>query len=571
MKSSRKPKKITNENKWAFLQRLEYPTLALLVIGAFSLRVVGQLDKVFVNGAVWFRGVDAWYHMHLADLSNFPHFPSWDALAIYPGGHSVGYMPLLSWLVYDDVQAAFIPPILGALTLIPLYLIGKELFSRKVGLLACVFLATLPGEFLHRTLLGFTDHHALEVLLITTSTYLLLKAYRTLQWRWSIPLGVSLGLYALAWTGISFYLMIVGIWLWWEFLSKYQRKESLYPLVKVVSIPCAIALGMVATYATTTTWLMLIALILAPLALWALTSLFKDRDKVLFGLTILIPIALALTSHYINWWNTLAPVFWGGDTYIDEAQPTTLKIAVETYGLVALLALPGLWFAIRRHSFLTIWTIVIILAALGQKRWGYYAAIPASLLAAYFTFYLTKWVSKKTIASVVLVIVIFVLAVNVKGTVRLANLRNNIIPSWYNACVWLQDNTPEPVIVDGAKPNYGVLAWWDYGHWIIRIGDRAPVESPTLATQYACEFFTARSEEEANEVIKGLNLPYVMVHLDELEGKWYALLARAEDEPGTPVEERFIHTLWNNQATTWTQVEQIGNIKIFERSDTWTP
>lgn len=42
-------------------------TLGLIIVGAFLLRVIGQWDKVFVDGNVWFGGADSWYHMRLGN------------------------------------------------------------------------------------------------------------------------------------------------------------------------------------------------------------------------------------------------------------------------------------------------------------------------------------------------------------------------------------------------------------------------------------------------------------------------------------------------------------------------
>ncbi|GAI16774.1 unnamed protein product, partial [marine sediment metagenome] len=51
-----------------------------------------------------------------------------------------------------DAVGAYVPAILGTLTIIPVYFIGKELFNRWVGILAAALVAILPGEFLNRSL-----------------------------------------------------------------------------------------------------------------------------------------------------------------------------------------------------------------------------------------------------------------------------------------------------------------------------------------------------------------------------------------------------------------------------------
>ena len=64
-----------------------------------------------------------------------------------------------------EVVGALIPPILGALTVIVVFLIGTRLFDRRTGFLAAAVLAVAPGQFLTRSVLGFTDHHVAEAFL----------------------------------------------------------------------------------------------------------------------------------------------------------------------------------------------------------------------------------------------------------------------------------------------------------------------------------------------------------------------------------------------------------------------
>ena len=62
--------------------------------------------------------------------------------------------------------------------------------------MAGILAAVLPGHFLDRTLIGFVDHHALEVLLSIGT--LACIAYGS-----STGAGVLLGLYLLAWASGS--------------------------------------------------------------------------------------------------------------------------------------------------------------------------------------------------------------------------------------------------------------------------------------------------------------------------------------------------------------------------------
>lgn len=557
----------------------EWLTLSIILLGAFLLRVLGQITYTFVGSSVWFRGVDPWYHIRLADAVNFPQWFKWDMFAQYPDGAAVGYMPLLAWLSINETVAAFIPPIVGSLTLVFVYLIGKELFSGKIGLVAALLVAVLPGEFLHRTLLGFTDHHVLEVFFMCSTLWLVLLAVRTQKLYYPLLAGLSLGSYLLSWAGTALFLLILGLWIWWEFLRRLSSDQDFLPLVRVISITTGIAGILSAFYVNATTLCALLLLTIGPVLLWVLSKIVKDKEKVLFGLTLVVPIGLALLNFFIDLRKVLLPIFWGGGTYIQEAAPLDLVTAFNTYGLAIFVGLAGLYFYVRNkkgNSLFLVWSLVLITATIGQRRWGYYTVVPVGLLTAYTIFYVLKWFTSYLRVAIALIIICFLLLPNVQGTIRLSTLPNNITADWNVALTWLKANSPEPFIQGEAayyspnrlpkRPSYGILTWWDYGHWIVRIAHRVPTESPTQIDYHASEFFTARSEAEANAILQSdLSLPYVIVHKELLEGKWHAVLQRAEEPVFVPVKDTFLSTLWNEEATTWKKIYEREEIKIFER------
>ena len=73
--------------------------------------------------------------------------------------------------------AAFVPPVLGTLSVILLWALGRRLFDWRAGLIAAALLAVLPGHFMDRTMLGFVDHHALEA-------FLALATLLAIVWGW---------------------------------------------------------------------------------------------------------------------------------------------------------------------------------------------------------------------------------------------------------------------------------------------------------------------------------------------------------------------------------------------------
>lgn len=553
--------------------------LGLIVLIALAIRICWQVNNVFIGDVVWFHGADAWYHMRLADAMNFPNWFKWDFFAQYPDGAATGYMPLLAWLSVNDTIAAFVPPVSAAITVMFVYLIGKELFSAKVGLLAAFLVALLPGEFLYRTLLGFTDHHCLEALLMSGSIYFLLKLRHAWQYRWAAPAGIAIGLYALSWTGIGFFLMIVGLWLWWECLVAIRHNKDLSSIAKAITSVIAIACLISVIYIDKVNVALLLAVLVIPAGMWILKSIFKDSEKVLFGLTVIVPVALVILGSIIDYKAYIIPIFWGGAlAYIEEAGPLTPSIAFATYGIAIFMALGALWYYRKLNPLFIIWAVILFAAAIGQRRWGYYTIMPVAILTSALTFRISMWVTKVVRPAVIGIIILFLLLPNIQNTIGVARASTIIDADWYLTLVWLRDNTPPPCedeltyydlgyhLESGQlEPSYGIISWWDYGHWIIRIAHRVPLTSPTQTGGIPSEFFTARSEEDANAWLKGLNTPYVIIDESLVTGKWHAVLVRAEEKEYVDVQKCFIWTLWTEQAQTWHKIYESGPIKVYER------
>jgi dolichyl-diphosphooligosaccharide--protein glycosyltransferase len=190
-------------------RKREIIILAIIIAVAVIIRTVPQWDTIFQNGQVLYRGVDSWYHMRLVDamVHNFPKPLLWDYYTIFPSGMDTGYRPLLTWIVSAPAQfginyatwGAVMPVVAGAGATVVIYLLTRELLPkyRFAPIIASILAIMLPSEFLHRSLLGFTDHHVLEVLFTTLTIYFLVLSFKR-NWKFSIGAGVSLGLLSLA-------------------------------------------------------------------------------------------------------------------------------------------------------------------------------------------------------------------------------------------------------------------------------------------------------------------------------------------------------------------------------------
>ena len=244
-----------------------------------------------------------------------------------------------------------------------------------------------------------------------------------------------------------------------------------------------------------------------------------------------------------------------------------------------------------KHILLLWWGIIMFIALAGQARFAYYygavSAIFGSFALGYILYKLDfynkfleflssinhKEFNKKafirTCAGIIL------LGVMIYPTYEIANLQSmyvgGAIPKqWYDALIWMRNNTPNatqynqyfyeiykpPKFEDWLhrKPypypfkTYGVISWWDYGHWITTIAHRMPIANPFqqgIGNKYnnvpgAAPFFTAFNESYADKIANELNVKYVISDIEMATGKFYAMATWAEGS----LEKADLYMLW---------------------------
>ena len=237
--------------------------LALFFGIALYLRVYLPYDQVFSGDWIKFTSIDAYYHMHLVDnlARNFPHHMNFDPYFIYPNIYvSAISLRFFTWLLGSvtwviglgsptqhtvDIVSVYFPAILGALTIIPVYFIGKELFNRWAGVISAGLITLTPGEFLGRSILGFTDYHVAEVLFSTLIILFLILAIKAARQRqltfshlkhhdwtmsrkpliYSLLAGFFLGIYLLTWMGALLFVFIISVYFIIQFIIDHLKQK----------------------------------------------------------------------------------------------------------------------------------------------------------------------------------------------------------------------------------------------------------------------------------------------------------------------------------------------------------
>jgi oligosaccharyl transferase (archaeosortase A-associated) len=422
--------------------------IAMAVVAGIALymRIALPWNQVFVNGQVWFLETDSSFYMRNIQVivQHFPHFNAFDPYMLFPGGQAALVRPFFAGLVslaillvrgattlyHMEVIAAFIPPILGALTLIPVYFIGKELFNRWVGVIAALLVAILPTEFLHRSLLGFLDHHVAEVLFTTVAALFLIMAIKrarekgmsfdnVLKRDWAAirkPLiytllaSIFLGFYLLTWQGGVYFVFLIFVYLAIQFVIDHMNRKSTDYLCIIGTPVFLIAFLMLLPVlgGSNRDNLYVVAMtiaVLVPVILNAVSRLMKGRNlrPVYYPLSLLglLGIGLAIfhainPSEFTYMFHQFGSVFIpsGASLTISEVHPLTPQIAWGYFntafyvGFISLVMV--IYLAVKEKSadktFFIVWSIITLsIIVFGQRRFSYYYAINVSLLAGYFT------------------------------------------------------------------------------------------------------------------------------------------------------------------------------------------
>ncbi len=475
--------------------------LILEVELCFLTRVVGQLDKIFIDGAILYRGIDSWYHMGIAErlYNNSTALPRpYELLGWIVS--TVGHLGLDYKLV-----GAYLPPVLGALILIPLFFLGREILKNNwASLFSCLLAVILPTELFHRSLLGFTDTHVLEVLLLVTILLFVMIGVRKKSIIWLILAGLTTFLYLYNWRGGILVLGILGLWSLIELLKRLPER-AIIPSLTLIAVASAI-------------------------------------------------IMLSLDT------TMLKEPLWGFGSLISETQPTTIDAAFDIYGLALPMALAGLFFLAKskKNLLFLVWSIVAILMTISEKRWGYYAVVNISLLSGLFLIEIYRYAKPKVKTFSIALICLFTLMASINGTIGMAKVPNDLSREWYEALVWLKDNSPKPT----PKDLYYILSWWDYGYWIEWISERLPIENPSSSRPNdGYNFYLSTTVEEANIHLRR-NIKYIVVGRDLVEEKFLTLEETMKSN--TRRENTLIYKLWTDQVPEYQPVYSSKEVKIFE-------
>jgi dolichyl-phosphooligosaccharide-protein glycotransferase len=189
--------------------------IALILLLALFLRSYYSYGVASENGWLMSGGSDSFYyhrlieqaattgeHLHFDPMLNFPDGARNPRPPLYTFSVAVPavvFQPMFGDLT-DSIGFFFITStaLFGALTIIPVYLIAKEIFGRRSGYLAALFLAIMPSS-VERSVATLCDHDAFALFFIVLTVYFLMKSLKaadTSKWveKWTSPKSIGSGM-----------------------------------------------------------------------------------------------------------------------------------------------------------------------------------------------------------------------------------------------------------------------------------------------------------------------------------------------------------------------------------------
>ncbi|WP_250545209.1 oligosaccharyl transferase, archaeosortase A system-associated [Methanospirillum purgamenti] len=279
-----------------------------------------------------------------------------------------------------------------------------------------------------------------------------------------------------------------------------------------------------------------------------------------------VALEVGLPSIHVQFINYLKTFFFFpyADSFINEMQMWGPVRALYSYNLALILAVLGIIICIIQlfRSYhpvrmgILVWGLIILFATIMHLRYEYYASVVIVLFSAITLCTLFIKItcekqpesrSKKGIdvtpkknlmaISVISVLIILILAFSAQTALIVVNNQMgqiSISNDWANSLLWLSDNSPEPGIMYDKiyekanftypEESYGILSWWDYGHWITFLSKRIPITSPFQDNlPPVAKFLSAQSEEDANTHAAEVGARYAITDYATVTLKFAAL------------------------------------------------
>lgn len=565
--------------------------LLLIIFIAFTIRVLPMRWEI-PAGTLGLNEFDPYYQFSLTGkmvtdglLSPYLPTPWINTQQFYPDGldmsQSFPSLPMTTAALYGIVSTlgvsidlmsfcSIMAPLLGALAVLVMYFVGKDMGGKTVGLLSALILALMPS-YIQRSSLGFFDTETVGVLALLLFIFLFLRAidpnksFKAML-LYSLGSAAALAYFTAGWGAAYFLIDLIALYAFVLVLMKrynqrllfaysitfglglfaaialpiltphYLTRGAILPVAAVFIVLClAEVLRTKLTMKTKTilTGAFLVVLVGGVAAVWAFGDLTGIAGKFISVLDpfqrAAQPLIESVAEHRISAWGSMyyelgiGILFFLVGTYFTVKNPTNRNIFLILFGLTSL------YFASSMVRLLIILAPAFALLV---------SAGVFGLLKPFFT--LLKETGSQATAkskrrlqrvgkeySAIVILLIFGLLVSnfafspqTGGQPRVYDMAYSPLAITASS---LPISTNEPIpqwrnMVSYMKENLQqtdvVASWWDYGNWIGYIGNVTTLcdNNTVNATQIEnVAYGMMANETQALKMLANYNASYVVV------------------------------------------------------------
>lgn len=512
--------------------------------------------KVVLNDFPWFPSYDYYmgYPVGTANITN----PFFDLV--------LAFIVRLLLAFYGGLYAleklvAGLPPFLGMLSVFPLYLWARESFGPGRALAAAFVLVLMPAH-IYTTMVGRPDNELAEPLAAALLFYLYALSLRKVSGQ-----GGKSSYLAPVFTGLAAFSSILfwrGALLWWAIiglhtfllmaLGKREAWKGFWKSGTIIFVSAAAASFFYCLADpfnvdpgfnfNTVSWFHMAAALLAAAGLWAVSFFLASREKgrsaaksILYGAAVLAGVAVLFAAAAPGFFRGIfegTQVVGGGNVWTktiaqyrplltDDAGRFSLSSPLRASTaflflapiVLIVLSLPG---RLRNlgpaYSFFVLsgWALFLLSLVNGRYENVFTLTVAASggvFLIGVYNFTRARLGSIGAVIGAALSIaaalaLLYPSAPFYRGLTvsQPFMIKGDLEDTLY----WIQSATPPTshFLEPWKKPEYGVMARWEFGGWIEYIAER-----PSIATVYGMEthglaesaaFFLATSEEELLDI-----------------------------------------------------------------------
>lgn len=536
--------------------------LIILFIVAATIRLLPYKNFIDKSGQFHFYGPDSYDHLRQISLSitQFPSLPTFDFYYGYPKGTGVVWSPLfdltIAFFVFIstlgnptpfqiEAFSFFIPPIVGALAVFPLYTWVSRTFDRNTGLLSAAILCILPGHIVY-SLVSEIDHHVLEpilALMLFNSFLSALTYAKSLEGRGSrltighgyllkaFLCGTILALNLFYWRGATIFWGAIMVFAFLQLVLdiRFGRNyRHIYNTTMMSLLTAAIILTLFC--------------IVNPLNLpmnmrFGVISWFHPLLLLSYSifLSIVVYIAKTVHAHKVSWRRasilaillttaiigiSFSPLFknlfqgilviGGRDPWLDniselrsmlfpQKRLDIMNPALELTWMFWLSPIILLYLGYKAYqdrfenpyvNLFLIWVPYSLSIAIFRERYVHIAALGMASLLAYLFFQMLEATRPlggygKTLSVTALLVIISPTTSYIRSIPQIS-LEEWRMEDLNDSMKWLRTNTPKTSYYENPSslPEYGILADWGIGSYIRYMGER-----PTVATNFGWETY----------------------------------------------------------------------------------